>query len=221
MTELEQWQSFVTALQTDILPIYAQHEKSFDQEQIHGRLHICRSLVLAECMATLYSSFVEIDRNAIRYAVAFHDSGRRGNGVDIWEPASAVNCFKYLRDRCSLDQIKAESIARYIIKKGAPVDIHQQISNDADTLEIMRLTKLEGFKPMLLAFGRSIPELESLREQLIQEAWQFIQITELVKDRFSTQDYWAETIALAQAYPLLVAGLPRNDAMDGGNCIQK
>ncbi|MBW4522345.1 MAG: hypothetical protein KME16_22045 [Scytolyngbya sp. HA4215-MV1] len=209
MAEPEKWQSFLSALQTDILPIYAQHEQSFDHEQIHGRLHICRSLILAECMATLYAPFVEIDRFAIRYAVAFHDSGRRGNGVDIWEPASAVNCFKYLRDRCSLDPVQAESIARYIIKKGAPVDLNQQIANDADTLEIMRLTQLGGFKPMLLAFGRSIPELESLREPLIQEAWQFIQITELVKTRLSTENYWAETTALVQAYPLLVSGLPK------------
>ncbi|MBW4623726.1 MAG: hypothetical protein KME17_30745 [Cyanosarcina radialis HA8281-LM2] len=92
---IDSWQQFVATLQNDILPIYARHEEEFDRLGIHGRIHICRSIVLAEVMSSLYSPFAEIDRFAIRYAVAFHDSGRQGNGRDIWESASAEKRCRY------------------------------------------------------------------------------------------------------------------------------
>lgn len=205
--EAQQWQEFVMHLQADILPIYAQHEDEFDYPRIHGRLHICRSIVLAECMATLYSQFVEIDRFAIRYAIAFHDSARQDNGVDIWEPVSAENCFNYLRRTLGIDEAYARYVSQIVVKQEIPQNINQQIADDADTLEIMRLTKRVGFKPSHLHFGQSIPELYQLRETLINEAWQLIDITEQIKGRLSSNSYLEDLIALAQAYPLLSSAL--------------
>ena len=205
--EAQQWQQFVTDLQTDILPIYARHEDEFDYPRIHGRLHICRSIVLAECMANLYSQFVDIDRFAIRYAVAFHDSGRQGNGVAIWEADSAVNCYTYLQQKLLIDEPRAEYISQFIVKKETLVDINEQITHDADVLEIMRLTGKTGFKPFHLQFGRDFPVLAELKETLINEAWQLIDITEQIKGRLSPITYLQDAIALAQAYPLLASNL--------------
>lgn len=205
--EEKQWQQFVTNLKTDILPIYARHEDEFDYPRIHGRLHICRSLVLAECMASLYSQFLEVDRFAIWYAVAFHDSGRQGNGIDIWEADSAANCSTYLQQKLSIARQRAEYISQFIIKKETRVDINEQIAHDADVLEIMRLTGRKRFKPFHLQFGRDFPVLTELRETLIDEAWQLIDITQQIKGRLSPSSYLEDLIALARAYPLLASNL--------------
>ena len=206
-TEVQQWHQFKMYLQTDILPIYAQHEDEFDYPRIHGRLHICRSLVLAECMANLYSRFIEVDRFAIRYAVAFHDSGRQGNGIDVWEADSAANCCTYLQKKLSIDPARATYISQFIIKQGTLADINEQIVHDADVLEIMRLTGKRGFKPVHLRFGNDFAALAELREPLIDESWQLIDITEQIKGRLSPDTYLQDLIALAQAYPLFASSL--------------
>lgn len=206
-SETQQWQQFVTVLQRDILPIYARHEDEFDYPRIHGRLHICRSIVLAECMATLYSQFVEVDRFAIRYAIAFHDSGRQDNGIDFWEADSAANCSTYLQQKLLIDESRAEYISKLIVKKETLVDINEQITHDADVLEIMRLTGRKGFKPFHLQFGRDFPALKELKETLTNEAWQLIDITEQIKGRLSPTTYLQDLITLAQAYPLLASSL--------------
>lgn len=205
--KIDSWQQFVAALHNDILPIYAEHEDNFDYPRIHGRLHICRSILLAEVMATLYSPFADIDLFAIRYAVAFHDSARQDNGIDIWESISAENCFNYLRHHLHVDVACASYVSQLIVKQATPQDINQQIADDADTLEIMRLTQRKGFKPSHLHFGQDIPELHELRGTLINEAWQLIDITEQIKGRLAPNTYLQNTVSLAQAYPLLASGL--------------
>jgi hypothetical protein len=57
--------------------------------------------------------------------------------------------------------------------------------NDADTLEIMRLTQRVRFKPSHLHFGQNVPKLYELRETLIDEAWQFIESAEQAKGQLS------------------------------------
>lgn len=111
-----------------------------------------------------------------------------------------------------LDEAYARYVSQLIVKQETPQDINQQIADDADTLEIMRLTKRVGFKPSHLHFGQNIPELDELRETLINEAWQLIDITEQIKGRLSPTTYLQDTIALAQAYPLLASGLYRLSA---------
>lgn len=207
ISNIDSWQHFVAALQNNILPIYARHEEEFDRLGIHGRLHICRSIVLAEVMSSMYGNFAQIDRFAIRYAVAFHDSGRQGNGRDIWESASAENCFNYLTQTLGIEEEYARYVSQSIVKQKTPLNINQQIADDADTLEIMRLTQRVGFKPSHLHFGQNIPELYELRERLIDEAWQLIDVTEQRKRQLSPNSYLQDTIALARSYPLLASGL--------------
>ena len=202
-TQIQQWQHFLTALQNDILPIYGRHEDEFDYIRIHGRLHICRSIIFAEIMASLYSRFIEIDKFAIRYAVGFHDSGRQGNGIDIWESVSAENCFNYLRQKLAVDEAYAKYVFQLIVKQKTPRDINQQIANDADTLEIMRLTNRVGFKPSYWHFGQNIPELISFRETLIDEAVQLIECTEKINEQMPRDTYFQDIIGFAKVYPFM------------------
>ncbi len=204
-TNIDEWQDFLAGLQKDILPIYGRHEKEFDFMRFHGRLHICRSIIFAEIMASLYSRFLEIDKFAIRYAVAFHDSGREGNGVDRWESVSAENCFNYLRQTLTVDEAYAKYVSQLIVKQKMPLDINQQITNDADTLEIMRLKERAGFKPDYFHFGQNIPELISLRETLIDEAWQLINSTEKNNGKLPENTYLQSIIRLAKAYPFMAS----------------
>lgn len=204
-TEIEQWQDFLAALKNDILPIYGRHEDEFDFMRFHGRLHICRSIIFAEIMASLYSRFLEIDKFAIRYAVAFHDSGRQGNGIDIWESVSAENCFNYLRQKLGVDEAYAKHVSQLIVKEKTPRDINQQIANDADTLEIMRITNRVGFKPSYWHFGQEIPELFSFRETLIDEAWQLINSTDKINAQLPQNTYFKKIIRLAKVYPFMAS----------------
>ena len=95
---IQNWDRFVKEFSKSILPIYQHHESTFDKFGIHSRLHICRSIIFSEFMTRfLLKEFGQkLDFTAIRYAVAFHDSGREGNGVDIWEQDSSDNCYSYL-----------------------------------------------------------------------------------------------------------------------------
>ena len=95
---LASWELFVDELEQKILPFYLQHELRFDRYGVHGRMHICRSVMMAEWMARFYRARTQaaIDFFAVRVAVAFHDSGRQANGVDLWESDSASNCVRYV-----------------------------------------------------------------------------------------------------------------------------
>src|ERR1051326_2955194 len=104
----QSWEDFICELQENILPIYLRHEMSFDPTGVHGRMHICRSVIFAEWMARFYEGrlAVEVDFYAIRIATSMHDSGRRGNGVDYWESDSVSKCRRFI-ERQSLSPQKA------------------------------------------------------------------------------------------------------------------
>jgi hypothetical protein len=185
------WESFIDELEGKILPFYRQHELKFDSYGVHGRMHICRSVMVAEWMARFYNSLTQIDFFAVRAAVAFHDSGRRGNGVDLWESDSAANCFRYVVED-SGDGDYALGVSALIEKKKKSADPLKKIVQDADVLEIMRPCcghgGLAGFRRQFLHFGgsddlltRECPGIAEQREALVQEAWRWIQSTEPLK----------------------------------------
>ncbi len=197
MADSQGWEEFIDELEQEILPLYHAHEQNFDLAGIHGRMHICRAVIFAEWMARRAESVLQepLDRYAIRVAIAFHDSGREGNGVDLWEEQSAENCRLYLSERSPYQERypagKAAAAAGWILKHG-DFDLPQRIVYDADVLEIMRPVcghgGLKGFQPDYLHFGGSKDPLNSLfadapllREALIQEAWKWIVATEPLK----------------------------------------
>lgn len=178
------WNNFLEEFKNDILPIYEKHEATFDTYNIHGRLHIARSIVFAEFMARYYNDLgIKVDFNAIRYAVAFHDAGRQGSGVDLWEKDSAKLCFTYLSNKYDSDY--CTYVSNLIIKKLDNSDTNKKIVTDADVLEIMRPVcghgGIFGFRPEFLKF---LPCKTQLRDKLIEDAWKFIKYTEDNQDMF-------------------------------------
>lgn len=190
---LTSWELFVDELERKILPFYRQHELKFDQYGVHGRMHICRSVMMAEWMARFYRAHTQtaIDFFAVRVAVAFHDSGRRANGVDLWESDSASNCVRYIVETGGASDY-AHGVGALIEKKKKSADPLKKMVQDADVLEIMRPCcghgGLAGFRREFLHFGgpddilaQDVPGIAKQREALIQEAWRWIQSTEPLK----------------------------------------
>jgi len=155
---LASWELFVDELEQKILPFYLQHELRFDRYGVHGRMHICRSVMMAEWMARFYRARTQavIDFFAVRVAVAFHDSGRQANGVDLWESDSASNCVRYVIEAVGASDY-AHGVGALIEKKNKSADPLKKIVQDADVLEIMRPccghVGLTGFRREFLSFG--------------------------------------------------------------------
>lgn len=196
-SHLASWELFIDELERKILPFYLQHELTFDRYGVHGRMHICRSVMLAEGMARFYRMRTKtmIDFFAVRVAVAFHDSGRRDNGVDIWESDSAANCIRYVAEAAGEGDY-AYGVGALIEKNKKSADSLKTIVQDADVLEIMRPCcghgGLAGFRRQFLHFGgpddmlaRDVPDIAMQREALIQEAWRWILSTERLKAFFA------------------------------------
>jgi hypothetical protein len=200
--DIYDWGVFVKDFVSNILPIYNNHESSFDYNGIHGRMHVSRALIFAETMARYYYKLFgvkDIDFLAIRYAISFHDSGRKGNGIDIWESESADICRVHLLNR-GLSKEYSKYVSQLIEKKGR-WDAHKKMVHDADVLEIMRPCcghgGRNGFKEKALRFLSNRDELindhienySSIRKAIIDEAWQLIIATENKKHLFGTCDH--------------------------------
>ena len=217
------WSAFVAELQERILPLYKQHELTFDPFGVHGRIHICRSVVFAEWMARFYADRLpsaDIDFDAVRVATAMHDVGRRGNGPDLWESDSAEKCKQYVAQHSPRSQNGEYPLyVASLIDKQPSSDPCKRIVHDADVLEIMRPCcghgGLNGFRRDFLHFAGaseplagSLPDAAEIREALILEAWKWITETERIKLRlFNSSTFLADLLHKLgeerQSYPLL------------------
>ncbi|MGH9239394.1 MAG: hypothetical protein ACRD3G_15240 [Vicinamibacterales bacterium] len=215
------WRTFLDELRSDILPLYRRHERSFDTRQAHGRMHICRSVIFAEfmCRYVVRIAGLRPCHNDVRYAVAFHDAGRRGNGPDRWEDESRRLCEAYLSARTGRTS-PAAVVGNLIASKATPVGVEARIVHDADVLEIMRPCSgngaRAGFRAEHLYFGSArdaaCERTSGIRGRLIEEAWAFISASEPQKGRLDgSSDYFHDVLSLLAAArdrcPLLAAPL--------------
>jgi hypothetical protein len=179
------WRGFLDELGEQILPLYHEHERVFDSGSIHGRMHICRCLLFSEFMCRYYYQNTRFMPavESVRYAVAFHDSGRQGNGPDLWEPDSAKRCEDYLKRKVPHEVAHAVGeLIRKDVRAGWSLD--KRIVHDADVLDIMRPCcghgGRAGFMERSLRFlgPRDEPAARNaaIRETLIEEAWHLIQV---------------------------------------------
>lgn len=178
---------FTKELEKEIFPFYVEHEKSFDTERIHGRMHVARAVIFAEVMARYYQTKGKsIDFDSIRRITGLHDAGRKQNGEDFWEKESAELLYKHLISK-NVPHKKALKKAQLIVKNEAHQNsIEFKIFQSADCLDIMRPCTgnggRAGFKPKYLTFLKNgSPKDLQFRQKLISEAWLFIQITEKQK----------------------------------------
>jgi hypothetical protein len=197
------WNEFLSELRTAILQLYGEHERIFDHHSIHGRMHVCRCLLFSEFMCRYYYENTRFTPRVswIRYAVAFHDSGRQGNGPDVWEADSSGRCVQYLLGK-DLPKDDAEAIGGLITKYGGRWGLEKRIVHDADVLDIMRPCcghgGRMGFKERALCFlgPRDDPLARQpiTRLALIDEAWELIQATEQVKPMLQSSSNYMEDV---------------------------
>ena len=178
---MENWNNFIQEFSKEILPLYENHEKTFDPYGIHSQLHISRSIIFSEFLSRYFKN---VDYSAIRYAVSFHDSGRQGNGPDRWVSDSSKICFSYMKDKYDLDYSKY--VSSLIIKDKYTTDINKKIVYDVDVLEIMRPICGHGGREKfkfdeLISFDND----KELRNVLVEDSWKLIKYTEDNKHLFS------------------------------------
>ncbi len=185
-----------------ILDKYKEHEQSFDPMGIHGRRHICRSLIYSNAMANMMrQQGAQIDSHALYTTTAMHDSGRQGNGADIWEKDSAGLTKDYLKQN-GLDDDRDEDYLELIdaaIDSQADPDnktLEGLILKSADSLDIQRVYGRKGYREDKLGFMFQDTHLggdkylmvdETQRKALIDEAATLIENTEPFTD--TDRDY--------------------------------
>ena len=75
----ETWSSFVDELDMRLLKEWCCDYDALLKDRIYGRLHICRAVLFAECMARYNSKVLKIKINpeSVRYAAAFFELPRQ------------------------------------------------------------------------------------------------------------------------------------------------
>lgn len=172
--------SFIEELEKEIFPFYERHEKTFDELRFHGRMHAGRAVIFSEVMARYFKKKdFPVDIDLVRRATGLHDAGRECNGTDYWEKQSAELLSRHLTEK-GVSEKEAFEQSRIIIKDAANVNpIECIIFQSADCLDIMRLLGRRDFRSddLHFLFGSDGEDL-SFRNDLIEEAWLFIEITE-------------------------------------------
>jgi len=198
-TDIQKWNDFLDEFSKSILNIYKNHENTFDDYGIHGRRHISRSIIFSEFMSRFYTKelSIDVDFNSIRYAVSFHDSGRQGSGIDLWENDSSNICLNYLIKNSNYDENKCKYISS-LISKNLTNDINHNIVYDSDVLDIMRPCcghgDIQNFRRSELRFlgpkdnFSNYHLYEEVREELILDAWKLIEYTEDNDVLFNTKE---------------------------------
>ena len=161
---------------------YTENQIKFDSDSIHGCLHISRSLIICRWISNeLNKKGIKTDIDAISYAVAFHDSGRKSNGIDYYENDSSLICHKYLS---KIENYNADYISSLIIKnnKNNYNNYDFLCMYDTDVLEILRPSTGIG----LQGFNRSYLKLKDIinYDVIFNEVLTFILETEKLKEEF-------------------------------------
>lgn len=195
---------FEPVFRQDIAPIYVKHQNTFDEFGIHGCLHISRSLIISRLLSNQLSNLgFLLNKEAISFAVAFHDSGRKANGIDYWENNSFYLCLEYLKNNVN---VNSNYIASLILKENKN-DYNYYCVYDTDVLEIARPCTgvgLYNFNPTFL----KLKDIFSNHYATIQnEVFSFILETENIKDNFKDENCLFNLIQYLsdkkEKYPLL------------------
>jgi hypothetical protein len=199
---------FCVDLNSHVLPVYLKHERTFDEPGIHGRMHVCRCLLFGEFMCRYYLRHAVLPPafDDVRYAIAFHDAGRKANGPDLWGYESAALCAEYVSLHPGQFSRSPAEMAALIAAKDAPgASIEARIVHDADVLDIMRPCCGHGgrdgfWEERLLFLGvRDEVQDAGMRKRLIEEAWTFIGTTEERKHALrDSSNYLSDMLAILE-----------------------
>jgi len=172
---------------------YLEHERTFDLESFHGRFHILRCLCLADSIINKYKeNAININVEKTFYAIMFHDSCRKDNGVDLWEEESKQLCKRELISINKTD-IYAEETANLILKP-IPFSIEGQILYDVDVLDYHRFFWIpeeqncfDNNKLLFCSYNDTVQLFNtSDRKAIIQLARDLVRETQSVPIKIST-----------------------------------
>jgi len=201
--------NFRKVLKDEIFPLYIKHEKTFDSAHVHGRMHISRCIIYTLAMLNFYKKHfnIQADEMASLYTIALHDAGRKGNGIDLWEKDSERLAKDHLRKH-GYSWFASRNFAK-AINKANHVNQPEAIAvRSADCFDIMRPccghNGRSGFAFKFLDFlnpakdplssNLSPDEANKIRHKLIDEAWEFIKITEAKKYGLRNSDSYFEDV---------------------------
>jgi hypothetical protein len=131
----------------------------------HGLLHVVAAMELIDEIDSQYKKY-ELDKNIldqsfseeeltqIKIATLFHDSGRQGDGIDLWDRQSAINCFVFLMQSKGLgDKVNPQMIEQLFEQDDDIMRIshedYQKIYDDCggeDFKHALRTAKLIQYK---------------------------------------------------------------------------
>ena len=174
---------------------YQKHEQTFDLESFHGRFHILRCLLLADCIHQYYEGKVlGLDIQKSYYAILFHDIRRENNGIDLWEALSAIECYKFLKQ---MGYIVAYALdASKMILKTNNFYLEEQILYDVDVLDYHRFFYLpeerhlfDDFKLKFAGPNDVTNQLDIVaRKKIILLAEQLVRCSETLPVSISTNE---------------------------------
>jgi hypothetical protein len=94
---LPQFKNASTLFEKEVAMFCQKHEETFDLESYHGRFHIIRCLMLADCIHRYYDSkLIPIAIDKSYFTILFHDIMREVDGVHLWELDSSNARLKFL-----------------------------------------------------------------------------------------------------------------------------
>ena len=174
---------------------YQKHEQTFDLESFHGRFHILRCLLLADCIHHYYENkALDLDIQKSYYAILFHDIMRENNGIDLWEPQSAKECLTFLKQNGYSEEYAFQTSK--IILKSNDFNLEEQVLYDVDVLDYHRFFYLpeeqhlfDDFKLKFAGPKDKTKQLDiSAREKIILLAEKLVRCSETLPVSISTNE---------------------------------
>ena len=166
-----------------MLPIYHNHEKTFDKgNNWHGRTHATRSFVFSVAMANIFrEKGVDVDMNAVALATAGHDTGREANGPDSDDSEArsgdiVTSMVEQLHPDAAGDAWKGQVKANIATKAVNQTTLEGYLFKSGDSLDYSRIADLDPKRfpflreTVVTRDGLVVAVDESLRRQLMKEA---------------------------------------------------
>jgi hypothetical protein len=191
----KQLNNTLAVFESHVASRYQIHEQTFDLESFHGRFHILRCLLLADCIHQFYEGkALDLDIQKSYYAILFHDIMRENNGIDLWEPQSANECLIFLKQNGYNDEYAFQTSK--IILKSNDFNLEEQVLYDVDVLDYHRFFFLPEerhlFDDYKLKFAGPKDKTKQLdisaREKIILLAEQLVRCSETLPVSISTNE---------------------------------
>jgi hypothetical protein len=171
------------AFHIDMLEAYRGHEEAFDgRTGVHGMNHASRTFIFATVMSNILAEKgAVVDKNAVLCGISSHDSGRKGNGTDIYEQDSAAMGIAAMRSRYgenTLGEAYETQFSRQIVHPHGqqPDTLEEMILQSADSLDISRTMDFDPSRWPFLSESLTLDQRtmirpdNAVREQLTRES---------------------------------------------------